>query len=672
MSMRFHLLTTLILVFQLLTSKAQTDSAKLSDQYYREGMEAFNFSHRKQAVDLFELAVKTNPKNVKASLMAGKSIMSTIHKEKSLPYFKKAYSLDKNADEDLMFLIGQAYHYNEQFDSALWYYEKFNTLLSKSLKFGRVIKINEVNWKIFECRNAMVFKANPVGAIITDLDENINSEWPDYAPTVSADESTMIFTSRRPENNGNPSLAEDLEFYEEILISKRENGKWQKAKKIDELNSLFHDASVSLSPDGKEMFVYSDDNGGDIYETDLQPDKTWSAPKRMNGFINSPYLENSAAISADGKKLFFVSDRPGGYGGTDVYVAFKNKRGDWSDVLNLGPVVNTERDEEDVFTTVNGQHLYFSSNGHAGMGDLDIYRSEFDSAKMIWSEPLNLGYPINSVENDIYFVMTGDEKYAYISSMRSESKGEQDIYKVDLTNWKPITRDQLMEKETQSIHEVVSNAMNVQEVSEKKEPVFTDWRIHIRDESKNPLDGKVWLVDSDRNELTLPQSTPGNFRNKIQSKGDSTFELKIEASGYESYSSIIHLGGTSSNTVLEQTISLKKKASSIFNSLNLFYETNVVVSQNQSVLDVVSSMMRENKLIKINISGHTDNFGGEAYNTALSKNRAEAARKYLIRSGIDPSRIQIAGYGASKPLADNATNSGRKLNRRTEIEFVNY
>jgi outer membrane protein OmpA-like peptidoglycan-associated protein len=670
--MRIHLLTTFLLAFFITISKAQTDSIKLSDQYYREGMEAFNFSHRKQAVDLFVKAVKANPKNVKACLMAGKSIMSTIHKEKSLPYFKKAYALDKNADEDLVFLIGQAYHYNEQFDSALWHYEKFNNLLAKSLKFGRVIKMNEVNWKIFECRNAQIFKANPVGAIITNLDENVNSEWPDYAPTISADESTMIFTSRRPENNGNPALAEDLEFYEEILISKNENGKWQKAKKIDELNSLFHDASVSLSPDGKEMFVYSDDNGGDIYETDLQPDKTWSRPNRMNGFINSPYLENSAAISSDGKKLFFVSDRPGGYGGTDIYVAFKNKRGDWTEVLNLGPVVNTERDEEDVFTSANGQHLYFSSNGHAGMGDLDIYRSAFDSTKMAWSEPLNLGYPINSVENDIYFVMTGDEKFAYISSLRSESRGEQDIYKVDLRNWKPITRDQLMEKESQLIHEIVSNAMNVPELTGKSEPIFTDWRIHLRDENKTPIDGKVWLIDSDKKEIALPQSAAGNFRDKIQFKGDSTYELKIEANGYESYSSIIHLGGVSANTVLEQTISLKKKAPTAFSNLSLFYETNVVISNNQSVLDMVSSMMRENKSMKINVSGHTDSNGKEAYNTSLSRNRAEEAKKYLIRSGVDPSRIQIAGYGASKPLADNSTNSGRKLNRRTEIEFVNY
>jgi hypothetical protein len=200
------------------------------------------------------------------------------------------------------------------------------------------------------------------------------------------------------------------------------------------------------------MFVYLDENGGDLYETDLKVDGTWTKPDRMNGYINSPYLENSAAVTRDNQKLFFVSDRPGGYGGTDIYMALKNKRGEWSNVQNLGPIVNTVLDEEDVFVSANGQHIYFSSNGHAGMGDLDIYRSSFDSTKMQWTEPLNLGYPVNSVENDIYFVLSGDERYAYISSVRDDSKGDQDIYRVDLLNWKPITRQELIEKEMQSNH----------------------------------------------------------------------------------------------------------------------------------------------------------------------------------------------------------------------------
>ncbi len=673
MSMRLVYLIGLVMALQIMAS-AQTDSLKLSEQYFREGMEAFNFAHRKQAVDLFALAVSTNPKSVKAQLMAGKSIMMTIHKERSLPYFKNAYALDKNADEDILFLIGQAYHYNEQFDSALFYYDKFNQLLSRSLQFSRVSKMNEVNWKIFECRNAMVYKAYPVGVTLVNLDNNINSEWPDYAPTISADESTMIFTTRRPDNNENPSLAEDLEYYEEILMSKRVNGVWQPARKIDELNSSFHDASVSLSPDGKEMFVYSDENGGDIYETDLQPDGTWSNPKRLNGFINSPYFESSAAITADNQKLFFVSDRPEGYGGTDIYVALKDKRGEWRQVLNLGPTINTPRDEEDVFVSANGKHLYFSSNGHAGMGDLDIYRSEFDSATMKWSEPLNLGYPINSVENDIFFVMTGDEKTAYISSLRADSRGEQDIYRVDLTNWKPITRSELLAKEEAMIHEALSTQVAVvapKLPTTQTELLTADWRISVQDEStQEKLDGKVWLTNSEKNELLLTRLGMGYYQNQFSGKNDTRYQLHIEVPGYERYLSTIQLIGTSGHSVLEETVYLKKKIPSGLSSLSLFYESNQVKATNESILNLAVALLRENKELRVSISGHTDSNGDAAYNELLSKQRAEEARRYLLQAGVAPARVQLEAFGESKPLADNATVAGRKFNRRTEIEFI--
>lgn len=633
-------------------------------------MDAFNFSHRKQAVDLFKLSVQTNPKNAKACLMAGKAIMQTIHKEESLPFFKKAYLLDKSVDEDLLFLIGQAYHYNEQFDSALWYYDTFNKLLSQSLQFSRVVKMNEVNWKIFECRNAAIYKAHPVGVKLEDLSTNINSEWPDYAPTISADESMMIFTTRRPDNNVNPSLADDLEYYEEIYMARKENGVWQKARKIDELNSAFHDASVSLSPDGKEMFVYSDENGGDIYETDLQGDGTWSAPKRLAGFINSSYLENSAAISADNKKLFFVSDRPDGYGGTDIYVALKNKRGEWSEVINLGPTINTPRDEEDVFVSANGQHLYFSSNGHAGMGDLDIYRSAFDSVSMKWSDPLNLGYPVNSVENDIYFVLTGDEKIAYISSLRTDSKGEQDIYRVDLSNWKPFTRDQLVETTTLPVQQVVNRSIAQSFSPPPKSAAVTDWRIHVRQSDGKPVDGIVTLADRQEKGMTMERLAAGDFQLRVVLPAQALYKLKVEAEGFDSFYGEYQIKSTSDTSLFEQTIFLTKKPPIALSNLSLFYESNKVVPQNQDVLDMIAAMMKENQALTIRISGHTDSNGDEKYNEVLSNQRSEQAKKFLVATGILPQRISVAAFGETQPLTTNATPAGRKFNRRTEIEFI--
>jgi Outer membrane protein and related peptidoglycan-associated (lipo)proteins len=660
---------------------AQTDPEKLSDQYFREGMEAYNFSHSKQAIELFQLAINSNPKNAKAHLMAGKSILLTIGKQKALHHFKQAFTLNPGIDEDILFLIGQAYHYNELFDSALLYYDLMNQSLSRSLRFSRVMKMTEVNWKIFECRNAKVFKANPVAVNITHLSENINSEWPDYAPTIAANESIMIYTSRRPEKNENPSLAEDLEFYEEILSSKNVNGQWQPAVGIDEINSSFHDASVSLSPDGKEMFVYGDENGGDIYETDLQPDGTWSRPKRLNGFINSPYFESSAAVTAGNDRLFFVSDRPEGYGGTDIYVATKNKRGEWADVQNLGPFINTERDEEDVFITASGRHLYFSSNGHAGMGDLDIYRSEYDSTKNQWSEPLNLGYPINSVESDIYFVLTGDERYAYFSSARADSKGDQDIYRVDLKDWKPVSRESLEAAAQAFIHQTAAaNVFQVKEVNPSSTtPVAnapTEWKIQLKDEATGqPIEGDISLL-SNQSETKMKKADDGSYQ-IVMDAAASEYQIKILSKGYESSTLSVKFDGNQSGSKLNQTIFLKREKTvavasvepgrSLASVFNLFYESNIVVPQHKEVLDLVVLKLKEDASCDVVIVGNTDNYGEEDYNIALSQRRAEDAKGYLVKSGIDPSRIKVMPLGESKPQGDNKTSAGRRINRRTDL-----
>lgn len=682
MALKPRLLFSLLLV--TIGLKAQTDSIQASEKHYRDGMEAFNFSHRKQALEYFQKAIKANPENAKAHLMAGKSILYNMQKKQSLKYFKEALRLNPKIDEDILFLVGQSFHYAEQFDSALMYYEKFNYMLSRSLMFERSMKINEVNRKIFECRNAKVFKENPVDVLIEDLGKNVNSEFADYAPNISADESVLVFTSRRPEPNGSNTLADDLEYYEEILMSKRVNGQWQPSMNVGgPLNTAFHNANISLSPNGKEMFVYSDENGGDLYETELGDDSKWEKPKRLNGFINSPYLENSAAVTSDDKKLFFVSDRPGGYGGTDIYVAFKNKRGEWAEVQNLGSVINTDRDEEDVFVSANGQHIYFSSNGHAGMGDLDIYRSTFDSAAMQWSEPLNLGYPVNSVENDIYFVLSGDERYAYISSLRENSVGDQDLYRVDLKNWKPMTRKELMEKELTQAHlltpvnvtatfNVPQNSIELKSVNEQKSGTNTPVMLTVEavDEiSGSPLNASVRLVDENKKEIVLEKS--GNvYATTIQNQGYKKYQILAEALGYQSVRSTLHLMGNSDNNVIKESLSLRKIESNVPFVINLYYDVNQVTPNNPEALNMLKSLMLENPAAKVLVEGHTDNSGEADYNQQLSQRRVDAVKKILADAGIQAERIIATGYGESRPLTDNTTYNGRKLNRRTMFTII--
>ena len=667
-----HILAISILLLYSLSGYSQTDSIKLSEQYFLEGMDAYNFTHRKQAGELFVLAVTANASNANANFMAGKAIMESERKGKSLPYFLRANKLNPAIDEDILFFIGKAFHYSEQFDSALHYYHRFNQVLSRALRFERSVKMNEVNWKIFECNNAIVYKKNPVKVSIVDMDESINSEFPDYAPTIAANESFMVFTTRRPEKNNNPGLAQDLEYYEEIHIARKVDGKWQPSVNLgDPLNTSFHNASVSLSPDGTEMFMYKDENGGDIYESDILPDGNWSKPKRLNGFINSPYLENSATVTLDNKQFFFVSNRPGGYGGSDIYTATQNKRGEWGQVRNIGPAINTSRDEEDVYISVKGNHLYFSSNGHAGMGDLDIYRSTFDSLKQQWLEPVNMGYPLNSVENDFYFTLNGDEQYAYISSVREETKGDEDIYRVDLSEWQPIPSKELMATQLELASTKGSEpAVPISTVSTlESAPISTELILKAIDaETRQPIPATVFLVNEKREEVSLAISPDGTYRYPISSNVKTKLLINVSAVGYQSYSSIVHLLGQSKSpdTILEE-VALKRTAQKNFQLMNLYHDINKAESRNEEDLLMVLQWMKENPSTKVSITSFTDNMGGEAFNLELSKKRAEVSKKFLINRGISESRIRAVGLGEAQPRGNNGDYLGRKLNRRSEL-----
>lgn len=652
---------------------AQVDSVKLAEEYYAQGMDVFDFSHRKQAAEMFVLATQMNPRNAKAQVMAGRSIMLTIQKEKSLEYFKRAWKLDPTVDPDLLFYLGQAYHYSEKFDSAILFYDRYNRILARSLNFDKSVKINEVNRKIFECRNAVIYKENPVSVTIVDLDDKINSEYPDYAPTISEDESLMVFTTRRPGENMNERVAVDHEYYEEIFYSDKVNGVWQSAKNAGvPINTNYHNASVNISPDGKEMIVYHDTNGGDLLVSSRKPDGSWSSPQSLEG-INTEFLESSATISKDGQIIYFTSNRPGGYGGTDIYKCELDKSGNrWVNIQNLGPQVNTELDEEGVFISANGNHLYYSSNGLAGMGDLDIYRSTFDAEKQIWSEPVNLGYPINSVENDIYFVLTADEKFAYMSSLRQQNIGEQDIYKIDMQNWKPVYLDQ------PEYSEVFAESSSIRRDREITGPIRSKVNIAYQifdDENGKPQDAEIDFVSQYGKKIKPVQTGTGTYRVTLSHSSDSSvyYKINIHGSGYLPYASSMYFHGASpSPEDIAETIRLRR----VSGNLNVGYILNVYFSHDGvqplslEGIQGLLRMIKSSPTMRVEIGGHTDNSGSDEYNLDLSKRRANAVRDMLIKGGADGNRITAIGYGRTKPLAPNDSRQGRSLNRRTEFVIL--
>lgn len=322
---------------------------------------------------------------------------------------------------------GQALQLRTKFDSAIIFYQRFRAGQSNQ---PSGIKSEEVEKRISECESGKKLMSEPRKFVVTNLGAAINSPFEDYAPVLTEDEKLIVFTSRRPTGNLSDKTSADGKYYEDVFFSNRQGTRWSIAKNMDQpINTPFHDSDLALSADGKQLFLYTDENEGDILIADFINGK-WSQPRLLPAPINTPYHESSVSISYDGKKMFVASERPGGLGGSDIYVTEKNKFGQWGPATNLGPSVNSAWDEDSPFIDYEGTTLYFSSAGHTSMGDYDIFRSLRNAGK--WSEAENLGFPINTPGPDSYFVSTKDGKRGYYSSVREEGFGEEDIYLITL------------------------------------------------------------------------------------------------------------------------------------------------------------------------------------------------------------------------------------------------
>ncbi|MFM7853817.1 MAG: TolB family protein, partial [Flammeovirgaceae bacterium] len=347
-------------------------------------------------------------------------------------YFLRIYRQNPNYQFDLEYWIGASYQFGLAFDKAENFYNQYkNKLIKKPNYQGKdKIEMKEVERRLQECKNGKDFLAHPQPYAVVNIGREINSDFEDYAPVLNADETEIIFTTRRRDGNTYENVADDNKPYEDIFATVKSGDTWKRAVNIGPtINTKFNDSNLSFSPDGKTLFVYKDEGNGDIYYTERQKDGTWGELESLPGIINSSYRESSVSVTRDGELLYFASERPGGYGGSDIYVCSKDSKGEWSKVKNLGPSVNTELDEDGPFIDYSQKNLYFSSKGRNGMGGFDIYKTTLINAdKNEWSEPENMGYPINSPDDDIYFSGTKDGKHWYYSSVREDGIGYSDIY----------------------------------------------------------------------------------------------------------------------------------------------------------------------------------------------------------------------------------------------------
>lgn len=332
---------------------------------------------------------------------------------------------------EVQFYFGQIYHLTSNFGEALYYYNKYKSIPEKQ----RTITNTEVDYYTNCSKNAMEFTSKPHRSIISNIGNKINSPYADYVPLILPDESMMYFTSRRAGSTGN--LKDPYgNYYEDVYVSKKlPDGTWEEAKNIGKpINTNTHDACVALSFDGNNMIVYRtapDFISGDLYITKTDYEG-WTNPQKLGKEINTPFIETSACFSNDTSVIYFSSNKPGGYGGKDIYRIKKLPNGTWSLPQNVGPSVNTDKDEDSPFLHPDGITLYFSSKGHNTMGEYDVFKSVLNIETNQFTSAENLGFPINSVNNDIFFVLNSAGTRGYYSSIKQETFGGSDIYTIDM------------------------------------------------------------------------------------------------------------------------------------------------------------------------------------------------------------------------------------------------
>lgn len=343
-------------------------------------------------------------------------------------YYKVNNHKEKKAPVESVWYLGEAYHANYEFDKAIEKYTEYKEVLHE----GNTEALEAVNRDIRLSRNAKQMYENPVHANLISLGENLNTEYPEYRPLITADESLLFFTSRRKGSIGGETTDDDGKYREDVYFASRNADGWSDPEPIEELNLDGHEACIYVSPNGEYMMLYKFDDvgGGTIYESKLDGD-VWSEPQPLDAAINSEYWDSHAGLSADGKTIVFVSDRPGGVGGRDIYLMKKLPNGNWADAQNIGRTINTPYDEEGPYLHPDGKTIYFSSKGHNSMGGFDVFTSEM-AEDGSWSEPRNLGYPINTVGEDVFFIPSSDGTRAYFSSYRKDGEGEQDIYMIEM------------------------------------------------------------------------------------------------------------------------------------------------------------------------------------------------------------------------------------------------
>ena len=595
----------LILLLVTIITSLNVGAQSFKSLYFKSlhYLEVYDYS---AALDILLEMKELDPENCNTHFFIGNCLMNIPNREKeAIPYYEKAlesltiaYKIanprEKNAPIDAIELLGNAYHMNYEFEKAIEKYEFYGNFLSEYNEDA----VRSNARKIRRSKNALKLVQNPVDVKIYPL-ETVNSEFSEYKPLLNAQENTMFFTAKKPD--GLTDNKDDQgDFYEHIYFSEKVGNNWTQAKLMPSpINTKKSTSALYLSADGQYLLssmVNNDNNigplGRGIFES-YKNGNVWTDPQIFQNKVNTSYLETSANMDLNKNMVFFVSDRDGGLGGKDLWMIKKLDNGSWSSPQNLGEPINTEYDEESPYFHSDGKTLYFSSKGHSSIGGLDIFKSELDK-ELNWSSPKNMGYPINTVNDDLSFVPTVTGNRAYFSSVRNGGKGKSDIYEMILPNQEESSLAVYKGKVTNQNGKPIKN-IEVSVQNDKYYPVYKEFQI-------NKSSGKfVFVFES------------GNFYNIKFDIDTLTIYDSINVSenqkGIFSYSKSIEIAEDEvvvSNAVIEieEKITIEKQPMVINNVLKAspVVSSNLSNDANSKSLESSEKASKKTELVKDTLS----------------------------------------------------------------------
>ncbi len=474
------------------------------------------------ALRIYRDIYNENAGDASLNFLIGRCYVRLNEMNDALKYLTTAEEIQPDVNKMLHFHKGEAYLYLGNIDSAII---EFNTY--KSTLKGASLNNDPVFELVAQAETAKQLMESPVNITIKNMGTDINSQFDDGMPAISADGKTLIFTSRRSDTKGGGIDPNTGQYYDDIYVAEwdDETAKWNISTEAEgSINTPGHDAILGISPDGNTIFVYRNiikvTGSGDIYYSTKRADGKWGGTRALPKPINSSYFEGSCSLSPDGNTLYFVSENKKGYGNADIWKSKRINKTEWAEPENLGPIINSEADEMSVFMHPDGKTLFFASNGHKTMGGYDVFMTQLKQ-NGTWTEPVNLGYPINTSKNELTFTITADGKKAYITSTKDNGFGGADIYEIDMRKYEyPI---------------------KIEGIEPEAEPALSILKGNVLESnSAQKLEAEILIKDLESGTSTkIFTNENGDYF--VTLTGDKEYEISVEKEGYKKYSESIKL-----------------------------------------------------------------------------------------------------------------------------------